>query len=97
MMADSEAREPEMWVPRMDAVVSRWFRTYEAARASLTADGGYLFPYRDQFFVTEREAVRELGLDPDDPDWERIGYDWVKPEDAAARQRLADRRAAAER
>jgi hypothetical protein len=33
-------------------------------------------------------AIRELGLDPADPDWERIGWDWVRPRDADAWERL---------
>ncbi len=86
--------EPVMWVNRMDAVLSRWFTSYKAARASLEAEGGYLLPYRDQFFVTLGEGVRELGLDPDDPDWVRIGYDWARPADLEAWKRLRDRRAA---
>jgi hypothetical protein len=76
----------------MDAVVNRWFTTYEAARASLEAEGGYLLPYRRHFFVTLREGVRELGLDPDDPDWARIGWDWVRPADAEAWARLRAKR-----
>jgi hypothetical protein len=46
-----------------------------------------LLPYRHQFFVTTSEAMRELGLEPDDSDWARIGWDWVRPKDAAAWER----------
>jgi hypothetical protein len=84
-----------MYVVRMDAIVNRWFKTYGGARASLLKEGGYLFPYKDQYFVTLREGVRELGLDPDDPDWERIGWDWVRPKDAEAWGRLKEKREAA--
>ena len=38
--------------------------------------------------------MRELGLDPDDPDWARIGNDWVQPRDMAAHRRLVERRTA---
>jgi len=31
-------------------------------------------PYRHHFFVAEGPAIRYLGLDPEDPDWERIGW-----------------------
>ena len=93
----SEDDQPALYVPSMDAIVSRWFTTYEEARASLDAEGGYLLPYRTQFFVTSREAIRELGLDPDDPDWSRIGWDWVRPLDPVAWERLRDRRAIAAR
>ncbi len=81
-----------MWVPSMDACLSRWFRTYEEAAASRRSEGGYLFPYKNQFFVTESEAVRELGLDPSDPDWESMGWDWVKPLDHSAWERLKRKR-----
>ena len=83
---------PVMYVARMDAILNRWFTTYAEARASLRAEGGYLFPYRDQYFVTLREGVRELGIDPDDPDWERVGWDWVQPRDPEAWERLRAQR-----
>ena len=83
---------PVMYVARMDAILNRWFTAYAEARASLHSEGGYLLPYRDQYFVTLREGIRELGLDPDDPDWTRIGWDWVRPEDAEAWGRLLAKR-----
>jgi hypothetical protein len=84
-----------MWGAKMDAVLSRWFTTYDAARTSREAEGGYLLPYRGQFVVTTAEGIRELGLDPADPDWAHIGWDWVQPLDSAAWERLRDRRALA--
>ena len=84
--------QTDMYVPRMDAVLNRWFTSYEEARASLEAEGGYLLPFKSQFFVTQSEGIRELGLDPDDPDWERIGWDWVRPKDVEAWKRLTERR-----
>jgi hypothetical protein len=87
-----EADSPIMYVPRMDAVLNRWFTNYAEALASLEAEGGYLLPYKTQFFVTLREGVRELGLDPEDPDWERVGFDWVQPRDNEAWQRLKEKR-----
>jgi hypothetical protein len=71
--------------------LNRWFTRYDEARASLEAEGGYLFPYRHQFFVCETGFVAALGVDPDDPDWDRIGRDWVRPRDEAARDRLERR------
>ena len=53
---------------------------------------GYLLPYRHQFVICESAGIDALGLDPDDPDWERIGYDWVRPSDPAAWARLRTRR-----
>ena len=85
-------RGPIMYVARMDAFLNRWFTAYAAARESLESEGGYLLPYRNQFFVAVAGAIRELGLDPDDPDWQRIGWDWVRPNDTEARARLERKR-----
>lgn len=81
-----------MYVPRMDAVLNRWFTSYEEARASLESEGGYLLPYKGQFFITEGEGIQELGLDPNDPDWALIGWDWVQPKDSDAWERLNQKR-----
>jgi hypothetical protein len=81
-----------MYVASMDVFLNRWFTTYEAARAARATEGGFLFPFGGHFFVTEDGGVRELGLDPRDPDWERIGWDWVRPLDRDAWDRLAERR-----
>lgn len=89
---DGSDHGPEMYVPGMDAFLNRWFTVYEEARTALEAEGGYLLPYRGQFFVTVAGAIEELGLDPHDPDWRRIGWDWVRPADAEAWQRLRLRR-----
>jgi hypothetical protein len=84
-----------MYGATMDVFLNRWFTSYDDARAAREAHGGYLFPYREHFFVAEAEAVRELGLDPADPDWQRIGWDWVRPLDRAAWERLWVQRAIA--
>ena len=81
-----------MHVPAMGAWVNRWFVSWSEAAASLAAESGVLLPYRSQFFVTALEAVRELGLAANDPDWARIGFDWVQPRDPEARLRLARQR-----
>lgn len=81
-----------MYAPAMSAFLNRWFADYDEARACRLAEGGYLLPYREHFFVTTAEAIRELGLDPDDPDWARIGFDWVRPRDAEAHARLRAKR-----
>jgi hypothetical protein len=84
-----------LYAPRMAFYLNRWFADHAAARASLDAEGGYLLPYRQQCFVACAEAVAELGLDPDDPDWQHIGFDWVRPADPEALARLASKRRAA--
>ena len=84
-----------LYTERMSLWLNLWFASYDEARASLDADGGYLLPYRHHFFVTTAEALRELGLDPSDDDWRRIGFDWVRPADPAAHARLVGKRRAA--
>jgi hypothetical protein len=88
----SRGVESLMYVPRMAAILSHWFTAYEDARSSREAEGGYLLPYKNHYFVTTSEAIRELGLDPADPDWARIGWDWVCPGDTEAWQRLRVKR-----
>ena len=78
--------------PNLDVFLNRWFANYEEARGSLESEGGYLLPYRRQFFICEAEAVRALGLDPDDPDWKAVGRDCVRPADEQAYRRLKERR-----
>jgi hypothetical protein len=78
-------------------VLNLWFATYEEARASLrSADGGaerrYLLAYKRDFFLTGPPFIETLGVDPLDPDWEAIGWDWARPLDRRARARLFCRR-----
>jgi hypothetical protein len=68
--------------------LNHWFSTYEQAAASLQVAGGYLFPFRTQFFVCEAGFLKTLGVDTADPDWQRMGRDWVRPREPAARARL---------
>jgi len=90
-MSAMRSAGPIMWVPGMAVFLNHWFASYAEARAHLEAEGGFLLPYGTQFFVTCAEAIRERGLDPHDPDWERIGWDWVHPADMMAFQRLRSR------
>lgn len=85
-----------MWLPRMEVFLSHWFTDYAEAREFRAREGGYLFPFGRQYFVASPEAVRSLGLDPADPDFERIGFDWARPADHDAFERLWLQRAIAE-
>lgn len=76
----------------LDVFLNRWFSTYDQARASLQAEGGYLLPYRRHFYICAAGVIRALGLDPDDPDWQRIGWDCAKPADREAHRRLVEKR-----
>jgi hypothetical protein len=65
--------------------INLWYKSYEEARA---IGKGYLLPYKKQFLVVDRYFIESLGLDPDDEDWQKIGYDWARPLDIAARTNL---------
>lgn len=78
--------------PNLDVFLNRWFSTYEEARKSLESEGGFLLPYERHFFVCEPEVIRAMGLEPDDPDWERIGHDCAQPGDMNAYRRLYEKR-----
>ncbi|HEX8174207.1 MAG TPA: hypothetical protein VF543_03700 [Pyrinomonadaceae bacterium] len=72
-----------------DIFLNNWCVQYEQARVALAKDGGYLLPYKEQFVVVQRGFIKLLGLDANDPAWESIGYDAVRPRDSAAYRRLA--------
>lgn len=74
-----------------DAFLSEWHSDYETARTALEVSGGYLLPYRTQFFVVQRGYIEFLGLDPDNPDWWRAGFDAARPADPAAWERLKEK------
>lgn len=89
---ESATNDTMMYVTGMSVFLNRWFATYELARESLDEEGGFLFPYKNHFFVTEEGAIPRLGLDPDDPDWDLIGHDWVRPDNREAWERLREKR-----
>lgn len=96
--SDMESTEATIWYPsHLDQYLNRWFARYEEAKKSLDQEGGYLFPYKQQFFVCEWGAVRAMGLDPKDPDWEKIGFDCARPADPEAYKRLVEKRKAADK
>ena len=65
-----------------------WSAHYAEAREIRAAHGGYLLAYKRQFLIVEEGYIDSMGLDPHDPDWQRIGRDWVRPADLQARERL---------
>jgi hypothetical protein len=65
-----------------------WSASYDEAKEIRAAHGGFLLVYRHQFLVVDEAYIDSMGLDPADPDWARIGRDWARPGDLAARARL---------
>ncbi len=84
-----ESKPDELWYQtNLDVFLNRWFPNYEDARNDRETHGGYLLPYRNHFFVCKPEVISALGLDPNDSDWEKIGYDCARPLDREAFDRL---------
>lgn len=73
---------------RCMAHINIWSADYADARTIRLAHGGILLAYRRQYLIVESGYIRTLGLAPDDPDWDGIDRDWVRPADPAARRRL---------
>lgn len=69
-----------------------WCKTYEEARGYLESNGGYLLTAHGRCFIAERGYIESLGLDPDDPRWEKAGYDMKEPKDQAAFEALTAER-----
>lgn len=85
----SSAAVPERFFERPAAAHwNHWFATYDEAKAHLLAFQGFLFPFNNQFVVVEGDFLKDLKLDPDHPDWAKIGFDWVKPNCMASFARL---------
>ena len=68
--------------------LNQWFTNYAEAKSYQQLNGGYLLPFKNQFFICEADYISNLGFNSADPDWKLIGYDWVNPDHKAAGQRL---------
>lgn len=77
--------------PGASAFWQAWFASYPEAREYHAGHGGFLIPYRRQFFVCEAAYVEFLGIPLGDPDLERAGKNWAEPADRAAYHRLLKR------
>ncbi len=74
--------------PGLKDSINHWFATYEEAKAHQSAHGGILLPYRHQCFVTSDEILPRMGFDRDDPDWQAIGWDFVRPASEPSKQTI---------
>jgi hypothetical protein len=80
-------------VPRSGILLNQWFARYDEARAIHAQDaGGYLLPYKRQFFIVEAPFVEELGVDADDLAWTEVGRDLIAGYGSAAWMKLARQR-----
>lgn len=78
----------DVWCPRMDILLNKWFTSYEEAKKEHLQCGGYLLPFKQYCYITTDIGIRELGWDPRDPRWALIGYDWVNPLQDAVKEEL---------
>ena len=88
-----ELEVSKLWYQtNLDVFLNRWYADYAQARESLDRQGGFLLPYEKHFFVCQPDVISALGLDPNDPDWAKIGHDAAHPRDVAAFERLRQKR-----
>jgi hypothetical protein len=85
-----EIDKAKLWYQtNLDMFLNRWYANYDDARKALENHGGFLLPYQSHFFVCQQDVISALGLDPNDPDWEKIGHDCAQPKDLEAFARLS--------
>ncbi len=86
----SKVADPaRMFERHLAQFLNHWFANYEEAVLHLQTAGGFLFPFKNQFVVVEADLLKNVGLDPNDPDWAVIGWNWVDPSSATAFARLS--------
>lgn len=68
--------------------LNHWFANYDEAKSYQQTNGGFLLPFKNQFFICNADYINNLGFDSQDHDWKQIGFDWVKPINKIAWQRL---------
>jgi hypothetical protein len=68
--------------------LNHWFSSYKQAKIHHKLNGGFLLPYKKQFFICDADYIKNLGFNPDDPDWKLIGFDCAKPDNNEAWKRL---------
>ncbi len=68
--------------------LNHWFASYDKAKAYQRLNGGFLLPFKNQFFICDADYIDNLGFDSNDRDWMLIDFDWQKPNNNAAWQRL---------
>jgi hypothetical protein len=77
-----------LYPKRCGGHLNLWYRSYDDAATGWRASGGYLLAYRRHYMVVDALFIEMLGLDPNAPDWQRLGRNWVRPLDVSARTRL---------
>lgn len=68
--------------------LNQWFASYAEAKSYHQRNGGFLLPFKKQFFICDADYINNLGFNSEDRDWKLIGHDWVNPSNKDAWQRL---------
>lgn len=68
--------------------LNHWFSTYAEAKAYQQMEGGFLLPYKKQFFVCQADYISALSLNPGSPEWAHIDFDGGKPEHQTILRRI---------
>lgn len=68
--------------------LNHWFANYVDAKSFQQLNGGFILPFKNQFFICDADYINHLGLNAEDPDWELIEYDWINPINKNAWNRL---------
>jgi hypothetical protein len=79
-----------LYPKRCDGHLNLWFRTHAEAISVRQGRQGYLLTYRRDFVVVDRSFIESLRLEPDDPDWQILHFDWARDDRSCigARARL---------
>ena len=79
-----------LYPKRCGGHLNLWFRTHDEAAGVRQTRQGYLLGYRRVFVVVDRFFIESLGLEPNDPDWQTLHFDWTRDERSciSARARL---------
>lgn len=88
--SDDDIAATELYRPGISEFnLNIWCASYEQAKDyQRTHKGLFLLQYKGKSFLAQAPHIIGIGLDPNDPDWEKIDWDWVKPADDAAKARL---------
>lgn len=68
--------------------LNQWFVNYTEAKSYQQLNGGFILPFKNQFFICDADYINHLGFNTEDQDWKLIGYDWVNPNNQDAWKRL---------
>jgi len=73
------------------ALIHKWFKNYNEASEYRLENDGYLLQFWGDYVICGIEYIRLLKLDSYTEEWHLIGYNWIKPKNEYAYQRLYDK------